>query len=128
MARICRTAESAIDYEAAFISVVAGTKKPISKAEAITSSAVKAAIDLSVGAILAMTESGSTARWISKYKPGVHIVALTSREQTARQLLVFVPYSNHIPSCHIIFSYYALLCIAVITCSVSSSSGQGPNG
>jgi pyruvate kinase len=35
-----------------------------------------------------MTESGSTARWLSKYKPGVHIVALTTLETTARQLLV----------------------------------------
>jgi pyruvate kinase len=42
MAKICRSAEAAIDYESVFLSIMRNTHKPISRPEAITSSAVKA--------------------------------------------------------------------------------------
>ena len=49
------------------------------------------ALNLNVKAIVAATESGSTAITISKYRPHSDIIAVTPSEHTARQLaLVWV--------------------------------------
>lgn len=58
MARICVTAERALDHRALFLSMVELTRRISSRVEAITSSAVKAALDLQAGAIVVLTESG----------------------------------------------------------------------
>ena len=42
-------------------------------------------LNLNVKAIVAATESGSTARTISKYRPHSDIIAVTPSEETARQ-------------------------------------------
>merc|ERR1711912_201692 len=54
--------------------------------ESICSSAVKTVIDASCPLIIALTETGSTARLIAKYRPKCPILALTMRESTVRQL------------------------------------------
>ena len=88
MAKICRTAELAIDYSAAFNTMVYFTKKPISRAEAITSSAVKAADDLDAQCIIVLTETGSSGRYVSKYKPSCPVVVVTPSDQTYRSCLL----------------------------------------
>jgi len=88
MSKICRSAEDAIDYTAFFLSMMHHTKRPLSRPEAITSSAVKAANDLDSPMIVCLTESGSSARFISKYKPSMPVITLTPVEQTARQCMV----------------------------------------
>jgi len=88
MSKICRSAEDAIDYTAFFLSMMHHTKRPLSRPEAITSSAVKAATDLDSPMIVCLTESGSSARYISKYKPSMPVLTLTPVEQTARQCMV----------------------------------------
>ncbi|EGQ0373272.1 pyruvate kinase [Staphylococcus pseudintermedius] len=52
---------------------------------AIGVSAAHTALNLSVKAIVAATESGKTARTISKYRPKSDIIAVTPFETTARQ-------------------------------------------
>jgi len=88
MAKICRTAEAAIDYSSVFINMMQLTKTPLPRPEAITSSAVKAALDLVAPLILCLTETGSSARFLAKYKPSVPVLTATPVEQTARQCLV----------------------------------------
>jgi len=88
MSKICRKTELAIDYQAVFMSMMQMMKKPISRAEAITSSAVKASLDLLSPLIVCLTESGSSARFLAKYKPAVPVITLTALPQTARQCLV----------------------------------------
>lgn len=56
--------------------------------DAICQSVAHTAINLDVAAIIAPTESGHTARMISKYRPKPPIVAVTSREKTMRQLML----------------------------------------
>jgi pyruvate kinase len=56
--------------------------------EAIASSAVKTALDLRASLILCLTETGRTARLISKYKPMAPVICATSDEGVARQCLV----------------------------------------
>ncbi|TFB25027.1 pyruvate kinase [Filobacillus milosensis] len=54
--------------------------------DAISHSAASLAKDLSVKAIITPTESGNTARMVSKYRPQAPIVAVTSQEHVSRQL------------------------------------------
>jgi pyruvate kinase len=54
--------------------------------DAIGQSVAHTALNLGVKAILASTESGYTAKMISKYRPSAPIVAVTANESTARKL------------------------------------------
>ncbi|WHI70903.1 pyruvate kinase [Staphylococcus epidermidis] len=55
---------------------------------AIGVSVAHTALNLNVKAIVATTESGSTARTISKYRPHSDIIAVTPSEKTARQCAI----------------------------------------
>lgn len=54
--------------------------------DAIGQSVAHTAINLNVEAIVTPTESGHTARMISKYRPKAHIVAVTFSESVSRRL------------------------------------------
>ncbi len=89
MADICREAEATTDYRGAFNTLRASTHiSAMSISEAIASSAVNAAFDLNAAVIICLTESGSTARLVAKYRPACPILTITANEQAARQALV----------------------------------------
>jgi len=90
MADICREAEASVNHRYNFQMVREFSKTfgRLSVAEAIASSAVKATFDLQASLALVLTESGNTARLVSKYRPNSPILAITASEQSARQLLV----------------------------------------
>lgn len=54
--------------------------------EAIGEAAAKLAMDIDVAAIITCTFGGTTARLVSKYRPGTPIVGAASNEETARVL------------------------------------------
>lgn len=54
--------------------------------DAITHSAIRAATETNAKALIALTESGSTARMISRWRPTQPIIALTPNEATRRRL------------------------------------------
>ena len=54
--------------------------------DSITESVVRTAHDVGAQAIIALTETGYTARMVSRHKPEQIIIALTSNEITAHQL------------------------------------------
>lgn len=54
--------------------------------DSITGSVVKAAYDVGAKVIVALTESGFTARMISRYKPGPVILTLSPNEKTCNQI------------------------------------------
>merc|ERR1712129_342932 len=54
--------------------------------EALCSSAVKATVDSDCALIIALTETGHTARMIAKYRPAVPVLAITASGTTVRQL------------------------------------------
>jgi pyruvate kinase len=58
-------------------------------ASAIAKAAVEAAVDLDLSTIVAFTETGSTARLLSKYRPASDIVAFTAREATLRRMALY---------------------------------------
>jgi pyruvate kinase len=57
--------------------------------EAIAMAAMYTANHMSVKAIIALTESGSTARWMSRIRSDIPIYALTPHELTARRVALY---------------------------------------
>lgn len=83
MRNIAVSAEAAQDYK----KLLSDRTKLVetSLVNAIGISVAHTALNLNVKAIVAATESGSTARTISKYRPHSDIIAVTPSEETARQ-------------------------------------------
>ena len=89
MRRICEEAEEFIDYSALYQAQVdlAHGAGDISSVEAVCSSAVKASIDAKAPLIIALTETGHTARLLASYRPKAPILAISASETSIRQLL-----------------------------------------
>lgn len=86
MRNIALSAEAAQDYK----KLLSDRTKLVetSLVNAIGISVAHTALNLNVKAIVAATESGSTARTISKYRPHSDIIAVTPSEKTARQCAI----------------------------------------
>lgn len=84
MAKIAETAETALQHKE-ILSSLSKSSEP-NMTDAICQSVAHTAINLDVDAIVAPTESGHTARMISKYRPKAPIIAITYDETTVRQL------------------------------------------
>ncbi|KGX89096.1 pyruvate kinase [Pontibacillus litoralis] len=86
MHNIAIRAESALDYQTILNNRSRSSDMTIT--DAISQSVTHTAMNLNVSAILAPTESGHTARMISKYRPKAPIIAVTSKEHVNRKLLL----------------------------------------
>lgn len=75
MATVAKKAESVLDYRADFNRKKAQHVSDIT--EVISQSAVNASLELEAKAIIISTESGFTARMVSKYRPEAPIIAVT---------------------------------------------------
>ncbi|WP_435923583.1 pyruvate kinase [Paenibacillus sp. DYY-L-2] len=75
MARVAGQAEATIDYPEQFNRKRAEHATDIT--EVVSQSAVSAALELDAKAIITSTESGFTARMVSKYRPKAPILAIT---------------------------------------------------
>ena len=84
MARIAMRAETAMHY--ARILENFELPKERSVTDAISYATCHAAQELGAAAIITATQSGFTARNVSKYKPKARIIAVTPRETVARRL------------------------------------------
>jgi len=84
MARIAESAESALHYREIFTKQANAQQTSVT--EAISQAVANSALDLEAKAIVTSTESGYTARMVSKYKPKSPIVAVTPVEQVLRRL------------------------------------------
>jgi pyruvate kinase len=83
MSRIAQRAEQAIPYgEYSQRRSATGS----TTTDAISHATVQAANELSAAAIVTSTQSGWTARMVSKYRPRAPIVAVTTEQQTACRL------------------------------------------
>jgi len=80
MARIARVTERN------FPATVSFSRKTANFSDAVSEAASLAAENLGLNAIVAFTQSGFTARLISKYRPSVPIIAFTSTEAVQRSL------------------------------------------
>ena len=88
MSRTCTEAESAVNHDGLYQAVrnsVLATYGNMTVTESITSSAVKTALDVKAKAIVVLSQSGGTARLVSKFRPPMPIFVLTPYDTTARQ-------------------------------------------
>ncbi|QKS72036.1 pyruvate kinase [Paenalkalicoccus suaedae] len=84
MANIAVRAESALKHEEILRRISKESEHTIT--EAISQSVAHTALNLEASAILTATQSGHTAKMISKYRPEATIVAVTSDERVSRSL------------------------------------------
>jgi len=84
MARIAIRAEQDIDYKIRFLAD--SMHEQFDVTNAISHAACEAAYDLNAAAIIAVTETGLSARLISKYRPAMPIVACSPHKKTLRQM------------------------------------------
>lgn len=80
MAAVAAKAETMIDYDVQFNSKRALHLNDIT--EVVSQSSVNASLVLDAAALIISTESGFTARMISKYRPKAPIIAVTQNEKT----------------------------------------------
>jgi len=95
MAEICRVVEEDTlsnrgDHPVPFV----GDGNTV--ASAVAQAATEMAINLGATAIVAFTESGNTARLISKYRPEGRIVAFSPNDATLRRMALFWGVSPHV--------------------------------
>lgn len=84
MAKIAMCAEQDIDYRSRFNLRAHEANRDVTNA--ISHATCTTAHDLEAAAILTVTQSGHTARMISKYRPAVPIIGCTVNERVYRQL------------------------------------------
>jgi len=90
MRRICCEAEKVIDYNSLYLTIRQGVmsmRQFVDTPESMASAAVKTAMDTNCCLIIAVTESGYTAKLLAKYRPSVPILALSSKEETVKYML-----------------------------------------
>jgi len=84
MARIAERTETALHYSRMLESFEPPAERSVT--DAISYATCYAAQKLDAAAVITATQSGHTARMISKYKPKARIIAVTPRESVARLL------------------------------------------
>lgn len=84
MSRIAEKAESALEYHEIFMKQANAQQTTVT--EAISQAVANSALELNAKAIVTSTETGYTARMISKYRPKSPIIAVTTEDQTLRRL------------------------------------------
>ena len=83
MAKIAETTENNIDYNNKFYGSAFRIKNSV---DAISHATCAMAIDLGAKAIVACSLSGMTARMVSRFRPAIPIIGLTTHESTWRKL------------------------------------------
>ncbi|MGI5997643.1 MAG: pyruvate kinase [Lutispora sp.] len=84
MAAVAERTEMALDYRKKLIKT--DGRETITVTNAISYASCAAAMDLGASAIITPTQSGSTARMVSKYRPKAPIIAATPDDRVARKL------------------------------------------
>ena len=87
MDRVAREAETSLPYDQMLLSKISWL--PGETDEIISYNACHTAHRLGAVAIVALTESGSTARRLSRYRPGVPVVAITPHKDVCQRLLLY---------------------------------------
>jgi pyruvate kinase len=86
MARICVTVEEGLVRSGSGIEFIGGAD---SFASAVARAAVEASQNLGINTIVAFTESGNTARLLSKYRPPSRIIAFTPERKTLTRMAMY---------------------------------------
>jgi pyruvate kinase len=121
MSKVAVEAENALRYDV--IMTDKGKDMKEETDDAISYAACHTARQLNAAAIIAFTSSGSTARRVSRYRPGIPILAITSSPVTKRQLcLSWGVDALRVPPANRLSHLFAQ------GCRVASSSGVARKG
>lgn len=88
MSKTCVQAEHARNYNAMYSAIrasILGKFGRLSSGQSLAHSAVKTSIDVNARIIVVLSESGTTARYVAKFRPSPLIVCLTTSPMVARQ-------------------------------------------
>ncbi|KAA8496864.1 Pyruvate kinase [Porphyridium purpureum] len=85
MDEVAREAEEFIDNKRVCEYLRAKTPRPLSNTDSIAYATVSMSFDEAFAMIVVISETGETARLVSKYRPAVPIFAITAKESAARQ-------------------------------------------
>jgi len=85
MTNICIEAEAVFNYALSYREMKERIIKPPPE-EAVAAAAVQISYEINSKVIVAMTETGSVARYVAKYKPKAHILAVSTEEHTIKGL------------------------------------------
>ncbi|PLX19429.1 MAG: pyruvate kinase [Candidatus Muiribacterium halophilum] len=88
MDNVSRRTEEAIDYRKVYIGLLSSFLKEKDMTNAVTNAALTTAYELCAKAIITVTETGYTARMLSKMRPKMPIIAVTSDTKVWRQLSI----------------------------------------
>lgn len=101
MSRVANSIEGSLKFDEILAHKKAALNPTI--ADAISHATCQTSLDLQAKAIISSTQSGSTARMVSKYRPEASIIAATPNPKVAQQLTlpwgvfpIIVPASNNI--------------------------------
>jgi pyruvate kinase len=86
MSKVCRKAEGAIHYFQFYTQVQMSQTPPLSMDETLCSAAAHAAFFQRARAIVVLTTTGRSVRFLAKYRPPCPILAVSRFEWVARQL------------------------------------------
>jgi len=88
MARTCAEAESSQNFNILYQSIrnTVVRRHMLTPGESLASSACKTAIDIDAKLVIVLSESGNSARYLAKFRPGRLIICLTPSAQVARQV------------------------------------------
>ncbi len=89
MGRICEEVEKAISIRPHIGIRFIGADTEEQLASAIAGAAVETANNLDIDTIVAFTESGNTARLLSKYRPNARIIAFTAVARTRARMALY---------------------------------------
>ena len=89
MAKICAEIEKAISSEPHHTIQFISSDKTEALASAIAGAAVETANNLAIDTIVAFTESGNSARLVSKYRPKARIIAFTPVASTRSRMTLY---------------------------------------
>ena len=84
---ICREAESSPEFGRAYEEPPLADRAPF--ASAVAQAAVDTSNRLDLGTVVAFTETGSTARLLSKYRPHADVYAYTAHDETYRRMAIY---------------------------------------
>lgn len=88
MAKTCVEAEGSRNYNYYYQSIRNSCVKENGKlaaGESLASSAVETALDIDATLIVVLSETGTTARYVAKFRPAAHVICLTTHRSIARQ-------------------------------------------
>jgi pyruvate kinase len=91
MSRVARRIEATLEYEGYNVAQkkktgAGGGENSITVGDAVSHGTCQIATDLGAQAIITATQSGSTARMVSKYRPNTPVLATTPKPEVAREL------------------------------------------